>query len=103
MYVSPEELNEIMAAYDCASFSSDDHFQVSPDIWIYLFHDEEHKKYILVIADYMGDFDFDHYPHLLRFDDSSFHTADFVLQREIPAKNPASPTVSNSALFEYTD
>ena len=103
MYLSASELKGIIAAYDCENFIGDGHYQLEPDTWVYLFHDKNDKKYILIDADYF-DFDFEVYPHLLRFNNSGFTKFDFVLQREIPLKEGHSKKeIHGTFLFEYTD
>lgn len=67
---------------------------------MYLFHDTDNKKYVLISADYL-DFDFDHFPQLLRFNNGEFHEIDFVLQKEIPSLSLNK--TANSILFEYAD
>lgn len=52
------------------------HYQVEPDVWVYLFSDLHGKKYVLVTADYL-DFSFENLPHLLRFDNGEFHQIAF--------------------------
>ena len=87
-----------MSAYGCENFVEENHYQVGPDTWIYLFEFED-KKYILIAADYLGDYEFEVFPHLLKFEGDKF---EFVLQREIPIKNDAlKEKASNTALFEY--
>ncbi len=98
MYLSKAELETLIKNYGYESLIMDAHYQVEPDVWVYLFHDLDDKKYVLVVADY-PDFDFDYYPHLLRFDNGEFHKIDFVLQREIPSRNPAQ--TDYNILFEY--
>ena len=79
------------------------HYQVEPDTWVYLFRDKNEKKYVLIDADYIN-FDFEAYPHLLRFDNGEFTKLDFVLQREVPVKDGSSrEKASGTFLFEYTD
>lgn len=103
MYLSKEERKKILAAYDCKDFIEDGHYQVEPDVWIYLFHDENNKKYILIVADYI-DYYYDFFPHLLKFNNSEFTKLEFVLQREIPVKDdPPKETTLNTILFEYRD
>ena len=103
MYLSKSERARIMAAYGCEDLAESDYCQVEPDAWVYLFCDKNGKKYVLIDADYL-DFDFEVYPHLLKFNNSEFVKNEFVLQREIPAKNTASKEqTSGTLLFEYTD
>ena len=103
MYLSKSEREKIIAVYDCEGLVESDHYQVEPDTWVYLFRDKNEKKYVLIDADYL-DFDFEVYPHLLKFNNSEFVKIEFVLQREIPAKNTASKEqTSGTLLFEYTD
>ena len=97
MYLSEEERKEILSAYGIKDFISVDFQQVDTDSYIYLF-ESEGKKLILVSADYLGDFEFDSFPHLLKFNGGRL---EFVLQREIAvldAKNEP-----HAMLFEYTD
>lgn len=103
MYLSESERQRIMSAYNCEDLVEDNHYQVEPDTWVYLFHDKNDRKYVLIDADYL-DFDFEVYPHLLRFDNSEFTKLEFVLQREIPIKDGFSrEQTSGTLLFEYTD
>ena len=89
-----------MAAYGCEDSTEISHYEVGPDTWVYLFVGGE-KKYILVATDYTGDYEFDIFPHLLRFESNKL---EFVLQREIPVKIEAlKERVTNTILFEYTD
>lgn len=103
MYLSKEERKEIMAAYGCEDSTEISHYEVGPDTWVYLFEHDD-KKYLLVVTDYFGDYEFDVFPHLLKYDDNAFHKIDFVLQREIPIKDGFSrEQASGTLLFEYTD
>ena len=103
MYLSESERKKIIAAYDCEDLVESNHYQVEPDTWVYLFRDKNDKKYVLINADYL-DFDFEVYPHLLRFDNGEFTKLDFVLQREIPVKDSSSrEKAAGTLLFEYTD
>lgn len=100
MYLSKEERKEILTAYDCENLIEDSHYQVEPDTWVYLFHDTNDKKYVLIVADYI-DFYYDVFPHLLKFDNSEFIKLEFVLQREIPIKDDSlKEKASNTVLFE---
>lgn len=104
MYLSNDERKEIMSAYGCEDFVEISHYEVGPDTWVYLFEHDE-KKYLLVATDYLGDYEFDVFPHLLRFDNDAFNKIDFVLQREILVKNSSllEKAHINTILFEYTD
>ena len=103
MYLSEEERKEILVAYDRENLIEDDHYQVEPDVWVYLYHDKNNKKYVLIVADYI-DYYYDVFPHLLKFENSEFTKLDFVLQREIPVRDDSlKETTSNAILFEYTD
>ena len=103
MYLSKEERKEVLVAYDHENFIEDNHYQVEPDVWVYLFHDVNNKKYILIVADYI-DYYYDVFPHLLKFKNSEFNKLEFVLQREIPIKDDSSKEkAANTILFEYTD
>ena len=103
MYLSKSEREKIIAAYGCEGFVESSHYQVEPDTWVYLFRDKNNKKYVLIDADYL-DFDFEVYPHLLKFNNSEFTKLEFVLQREIPVKDEAlREKVVGTILFEYTD
>ena len=67
------------------------------------FCDKNDKKYVLIDTDHI-DFDFETYPHLLKFDDSEFTKLKFVLQREISVKNDSlRKKTAGTLLFEYTD
>lgn len=98
MYLSELELKKILSAYDCDKLINDAHYQVEPDAWVYLFHGPNDKKYVLISADYL-DFDFDHFPQLLRFDNGEFRRAEFLLQKEVPPLDPKK--AGGSVLFEY--
>ena len=103
MYLSELERKEIMAAYDCGDFIEQNHYQVEPDTWIYLYRDVNNRKYILIAADY-SDYNYDVFPHLLKFNNSEFKNFEFVLQREIPIKNDSlKEEMIGCTLFEYTD
>lgn len=103
MYLSKFERKEIMALYGHESAVDKEYYQVEPDTWVYLF-EENDKKYLLIDADYLGDFEFDIFPHLLKFENGEFTKLEFVLQREIPVKDDSlKETASNTILFEYTD
>lgn len=89
-----------MTSYGCKNPTEINHYEVGPDTWIYLFECKG-KKYILVATDYFGDYDFDVFPHLLKFESDRL---EFVLQREIPVKDEAlREKVGGTILFEYTD
>lgn len=104
MYLSKEERKEVLSAYGYDNLVEDDHYQVEPDTWIYLFHSIEGEKYILIVADYI-DYYFDVFPHLLKFNNNEFEKIDFVLQSEIPVKNNSllDKINANTILFEYTN
>ena len=56
---------------------------------------------ILISTDYFGDYEFDVFPHLLKYESKRL---EFVLQREIPVKDEAlRGKVVGTILFEYTD
>lgn len=89
-----------MAAYGYEDSSEINHYEVGPDTWIYLF-EYEGKKYILVATDYFGDYEFDVFPHLLKYKGNRL---EFVLQHEIPVKDESQRRkAANTLLFEYTD
>lgn len=101
MYLSESERKDIMVAYGFDNISEKSHYQVEPDTWVYLFEDDD-KKYLLISADYLGDYEFDVFPHLLKFENGEFNKLEFVLQREIMTQNNfPEETTSNTALFEY--
>ena len=104
MYLSKEEREEIITSYGCENAVEINHYEVGPDTWIYLFELND-KKYILISTDYFGDYEFEVFPHLLRFDNGEFKKIDFILQREIPIKNDSllEKIHINTLLFEYTD
>ena len=104
MYLSKLERKRIITAYGFENLMERDHYQVEPDVWVYLFHDTDDKKYVLIIADYIDCY-YEVFPHLLRFDNGEFKKIDFVLQREIPIKNNSllEKIHVNTILFEYTD
>ena len=100
MYLSKAERKEIMTLYGCEDSAEINHYEVGPDTWIYLF-ESNNKKYILIATDYTGDYEFDVFPHLLRYESDRL---EFVLQREIPVKDEAlREKVVGTILFEYTD
>ena len=103
MYLSKSEREKIIAAYDCESLIESDHYQIEPDTWVYLFEYKD-KKYILVTTDYLGDYDFDSFPHTLSFD-NIFHKGNFTLQREVPSVDDSifKRIHVNTVLFEHTD
>lgn len=103
MYLSKSERKEILAVYGFDNVSEKSHYQVEPDTWIYLF-DSDDRKYVLISADYLGVFEFEVFPRLLKFTNSEFAELEFVLQREIHVKNNSlTEKASNIILFEYTD
>lgn len=87
-----------MSLYGCANSVEINHYEVGPDTWIYLFK-YNNKKYILIATDYTGGYEFDVFPRLLKYGGDGL---EFVLQREIMAKND-SPKIANTVLFEYAD
>lgn len=89
-----------MAAYGYGETVEKNHHEVGSDAWIYLF-EHNGKNYLLISADYLGDFDFDVFPHLLKFTNSEFYKAEFVLQREAPAINR--DKAAGTILFEYAN
>ena len=100
MYLSKAERQEIMTSYGCKNPTEINHYEVGPDTWIYLFELND-TKYILISTDYFGDYEFDVFPHLLKFESDRL---EFVLQREIPVKDEAlREKVVGTILFEYTD
>ena len=103
MYLSKDERKEIMSTFGCEDFIENDHYQVEPDTWVYLFRDKNDKKYVLISADHI-DFDFETYPHLLKFDNSEFTKLEFVLHREISVKDDSlRGKTAGTLLFEYTN
>ena len=103
MYLSESERSNIMADYDHEQAIERESYQVEPDTWIYLFEDDG-KKFVLIAADYIGTFEFEDFPHLLKFENNEFAKFEFVLQREIPIKNDSlKEKVANTILFEYID
>ena len=100
MFLSSEERKEIMVAYGFEDFIEANHYKVGPDTWIYLF-EHENKKYILVVTDYLGDFEFDTFPHLLKFES---YRLGFVLQNEVQLEDDSilKKIHANIVLFEYT-
>ena len=101
MYLSEPEQKEIMAIYGYKKTIGRGNYQVEPDTWIYLFEDDG-KKFVLIAADYLGAFEFEDFPHLLKFENNEFAKFEFVLQREIPIKNNSlKEKVANTILFEY--
>jgi len=102
MYLSESEQKTIISAYGYNDLVEDDHYQVDYDVWVYLFHGKDDKKFVLIVADYI-DYNYDVFPHLLKFD-YGFKKIEFVLQRELPIKNQslADKIHANTILFEYT-
>ena len=92
-----------MLAYEREGSIEKDHYEVGPDTWIYLFEYKD-KKYILITTDYLGDYDFDSFPHTLSFD-SIFCKNKFNLKREVPSVDDSvfKRIHVNAVLFEYTD
>lgn len=92
-----------MLAYDYKGPIENDHYEVGPDTWFYLFKYKD-KKYILVTTDYLGDYDFDSFPHTLSFN-SIFRKNNFILQREVPSVDDSvfKRIHVNAVFFEYTD
>lgn len=103
MFLSKEELKDVMLAYNYKGPIENYHYVVGPDTWIYLFEYKD-KKYILVTTDYLGDYDFDSFPNTLSFD-SIFCKNKFTLQREVPSVDDSvfKRIHINAVLFEYTD
>jgi len=103
MYLSKSERERIIAAYNCKDLVESDHYEVGPDTWIYLFEYKD-KKYILITTDYLGDYDFDSFPHTLSFD-SILCKNKFTLKREVPSVDDSvfKRIHVNAVLFEYTD
>ena len=100
MYLSKTEREEIMASHGCENAVEINHYEVGPDTWIYLFELND-TKYILISTDYTGDYEFDVFPHLLKYEDNRL---EFVLQREILVKNNSlKEKAAGTLLFEYTD
>ena len=100
MYLSKTERKEIMASYGYENSTEINHYEVGPDTWIYLF-EFNGLKYILISTDYTGDYEFDVFPHLLKYESDRLK---FALQREIPVKdNFSKEKTANTVLFEYTD
>ena len=103
MYLSKTEREEIMASYGCENAVEINHYEVGPDTWIYLFGLND-TKYILISTDYFGDYEFEVFPHLLKFNDSEFTKLEFVLQREILITDDSlKEKAAGTLLFEYTD
>ncbi len=89
-----------MAAYGYGYSVEINHYEVGSDTWVYLFGYDD-KKYILIVTDYTGDYEFDVFPHLLKFESERL---EFVLQREIPVKDESlEEETSGTVLFEYKD
>lgn len=89
-----------MTSYGCENAVEINHYEVGPDTWIYLFELND-KKYILISTDYFGDYEFEVFPHLLKYEDNRL---EFVLQREILVKDDSLKEKTGGALlFEYTD
>ena len=89
-----------MASYGCENAVEINHYEVGPDTWIYLFGLND-TKYILISTDYFGDYEFEVFPHLLKYEDNRL---EFVLQREILITDDSlKEKVAGTLLFEYTD
>ena len=103
MYLTKSERKIAVSAYGYEDLVEDNHYQVDYDAWVYLFHDKDNKKYVLIAADYI-DYYYDVFPHLLKFD-YGFKKIELVLQRELPIKdeNLLMSIRANTILFEYTD
>ena len=100
MYLLKEEREEIITSYGCENAVEINHYEVGPDTWIYLFELND-KKYILISTDYFGDYEFEVFPHLLKYEDNRL---EFVLQREILVKDDSlKEKTGGTLLFEYTD
>lgn len=100
MYLSKEEREEIMTSYGCENAVEINHYEVGPDTWIYLFELND-TKYILISTDDFGDYEFEVFPHLLKYEDNRL---EFVLQREILVKDDSlKEKTGGTLLFEYTD
>ncbi len=104
MYLSELERKEAMVAYGLEKAVEKNHYQVEEDIWVYFF-EEGNKKYILISTDYLGYFEFDVFPHLLKLENNDFNRLGIVLQREISIKdeNFLTNIRANIILFEYTN
>lgn len=99
MYLSKAERKEVMTAYGYEDSVEINHYEVGPDTWIYLFgHDD--KKYILIVTDDISEYEFDVFPHLLKYESDRL---EFVLQCEMPIKDRSSEKALGTLLFEYTD
>lgn len=100
MYLSKAERKEIITLYGLEDAIEINHYEVGPDTWIYLFELND-TKYILISTDYFGDYEFDIFPHLLKYESNRL---EFVLRREIPVKDEVlREKVVGTLLFEYTD
>ena len=100
MYLTKAERKETMALYGCDDAAEISHYEVGPDTWIYLF-ELNGSKFILISTDYTGDYEFDVFPHLLKYEGDKLK---FVLQREISVKDDSlRGKATNTMLFEYTD
>ena len=97
MYLSKEERKDIIEAYGFDEFIEENHYQVEPDTWVYLFTNDD-RYYVFISADFL-DFYYDHFPTLLRFNNFEFHQIDFVLQREVKPINPEK--TAGTLCFEY--
>ena len=100
MFLTKEERKEVISAYGLGDSTEINHYEVGPDTWIYLF-ECKNKKYILVATDYLGDYEFDVFPHLLKFENGGL---EFVLQNEVPIKDDPllKKMRANTVLFECT-
>ena len=68
MYLTKSEREIAISAYGFKNLVEDDHYQVDYDVWVCLFHDENNKKYVLIVADYI-----DYYYDVNQQDNNSHH------------------------------
>ena len=99
MFLTKEEREKILESFGLGDASEVNHYQVKEDVWIYLF-EKDRNKYVLISADYM-DYEYDHFPHLLRFPYNGSQTIDLVLQEEIKSNNLNK--TQNCAMFKYVN
>lgn len=66
--IEQEELSEIIKSYGLDNLVFDSVKDVEPDLSLYFFHDPNHKKYVLIVADYLGGYETINLPHKFTFD-----------------------------------
>ena len=75
--ISSEELKEILSSYGIDNLSYKKTVQVGPDMVLYVFSDKDDEKYVLVAADYLGDYMNIKLPYVFEFDDKDYKHISF--------------------------